>query len=246
MSWLMQGQLESTIIVSNWVNWSSFACIFSLLCPFFLLMPAILYHIFITVVRLMGRAASHITLECALQTHPNITIIGEEVCYRLKLRLPYTSVDQSNIYSSLIWIYPFVGVCSEADFEERHGLHGWCYLQACWPWLQLRCYSDSRRSDRLYSRGVFPQQNTEATTFKTINMIVLLNWLLLLIFELSGSGADRRTEWNSGKWGGWWKWRVEEEAHRAIPEAVWSSAWSDSGTADARERPTRKCPGNWS
>jgi 6-phosphofructokinase len=31
------------------------------------------------VVRLMGRAASHITLECALQTHPNIALIGEEV-----------------------------------------------------------------------------------------------------------------------------------------------------------------------
>ncbi|XP_044462539.1 pyrophosphate--fructose 6-phosphate 1-phosphotransferase subunit beta-like [Mangifera indica] len=30
-------------------------------------------------VRLMGRAASHITLECALQTQPNITVIGEEV-----------------------------------------------------------------------------------------------------------------------------------------------------------------------
>ena len=30
-------------------------------------------------VRLMGRAASHITLECALQTHPNVAIIGEEV-----------------------------------------------------------------------------------------------------------------------------------------------------------------------
>ncbi|KAK9924486.1 hypothetical protein M0R45_032852 [Rubus argutus] len=30
-------------------------------------------------VRLMGRAASHITLECALETRPNITIIGEEV-----------------------------------------------------------------------------------------------------------------------------------------------------------------------
>ncbi|CDY31232.1 BnaC08g15270D [Brassica napus] len=30
-------------------------------------------------VRLMGRAASHIMLECALQTHPNITIIGEKV-----------------------------------------------------------------------------------------------------------------------------------------------------------------------
>lgn len=35
--------------------------------------------ILLSVVRLMGRAASHITLECALQTHPNVTIIGEEV-----------------------------------------------------------------------------------------------------------------------------------------------------------------------
>jgi pyrophosphate--fructose-6-phosphate 1-phosphotransferase len=34
----------------------------------------------------MGRAASHITLECALQTHPNITIIGEEV-FEKKLTL---------------------------------------------------------------------------------------------------------------------------------------------------------------
>ena len=30
-------------------------------------------------VKLMGRSASHITLECALKTHPNITIISEEV-----------------------------------------------------------------------------------------------------------------------------------------------------------------------
>ncbi|XWS75782.1 hypothetical protein CRYUN_Cryun01aG0121700 [Craigia yunnanensis] len=30
-------------------------------------------------IKLMGRAASHITLECALQTHPNIVVIGEEV-----------------------------------------------------------------------------------------------------------------------------------------------------------------------
>ena len=30
-------------------------------------------------IKLMGRSASHITLECALQTHPNITIISEEV-----------------------------------------------------------------------------------------------------------------------------------------------------------------------
>ncbi len=30
-------------------------------------------------VKLMGRSASHVTLECALQTHPNVTLIGEEV-----------------------------------------------------------------------------------------------------------------------------------------------------------------------
>ncbi len=30
-------------------------------------------------IKLMGRSASHVTLECALQTQPNITIVGEEV-----------------------------------------------------------------------------------------------------------------------------------------------------------------------
>lgn len=40
---------------------------------------------FYAVVRLMGRAASHITLECALQTHPNITLIGEEVLTHVQL-----------------------------------------------------------------------------------------------------------------------------------------------------------------
>ncbi len=30
-------------------------------------------------IKLMGRSASHIALECALQTHPNLTFIGEEV-----------------------------------------------------------------------------------------------------------------------------------------------------------------------
>ena len=30
-------------------------------------------------IKLTGRSASHVTLECALQTHPNITLIGEEV-----------------------------------------------------------------------------------------------------------------------------------------------------------------------
>lgn len=30
-------------------------------------------------IRLMGRSASHITLECALQTHPQVALISEEV-----------------------------------------------------------------------------------------------------------------------------------------------------------------------
>ncbi|MDR2149237.1 MAG: diphosphate--fructose-6-phosphate 1-phosphotransferase [Spirochaetaceae bacterium] len=30
-------------------------------------------------IKLMGRAASHVTLECALQTHPNVCLISEEV-----------------------------------------------------------------------------------------------------------------------------------------------------------------------
>jgi pyrophosphate--fructose-6-phosphate 1-phosphotransferase len=30
-------------------------------------------------IRLMGRSASHVTLECALQTHPNVCLVGEEI-----------------------------------------------------------------------------------------------------------------------------------------------------------------------
>jgi len=33
-------------------------------------------------IKLMGRSASHVTLECALETHPNVTLIGEEVFER--------------------------------------------------------------------------------------------------------------------------------------------------------------------
>jgi len=40
------------------------------------LLSAKKYYFFI---KLMGRSASHITLECALQTHPNLALIGEEV-----------------------------------------------------------------------------------------------------------------------------------------------------------------------
>eukprot|EP01103_Thecamoeba_quadrilineata_P014831 TRINITY_DN4520_c0_g1_i1.p1 TRINITY_DN4520_c0_g1~~TRINITY_DN4520_c0_g1_i1.p1 ORF type:complete len:535 (-),score=102.28 TRINITY_DN4520_c0_g1_i1:174-1778(-) len=42
-------------------------------------------------IRLMGRSASHITLECALQTHPNIAFIGEEVEAKKKTLKQLTS-----------------------------------------------------------------------------------------------------------------------------------------------------------
>ncbi|MEI8300327.1 MAG: diphosphate--fructose-6-phosphate 1-phosphotransferase [Chlamydiota bacterium] len=35
-------------------------------------------------IKLMGRSASHIALECALQTHPNLTFIGEEIAKEKK------------------------------------------------------------------------------------------------------------------------------------------------------------------
>ncbi|KAE8075630.1 hypothetical protein FH972_014326 [Carpinus fangiana] len=54
-------------------------------------------------VRLMGRAASHITLECALETHPNIAIIGEEVPLIIFLQL--NSISFSLLFSiSIIWL----------------------------------------------------------------------------------------------------------------------------------------------
>jgi len=40
---------------------------------------AIKYWYFI---RLMGKDPSHLALECALRTHPNMTIISEECAYR--------------------------------------------------------------------------------------------------------------------------------------------------------------------
>lgn len=42
-------------------------------------------------VRLMGRSASHIALECSLQTHPNVTIISEEVAEK---KMPLKDVVQ--------------------------------------------------------------------------------------------------------------------------------------------------------
>lgn len=45
------------------------------------------YYFFI---KLMGRSASHVTLECALQTHPNLALIGEEVQEQKKTLMDLT------------------------------------------------------------------------------------------------------------------------------------------------------------
>ncbi|XVF26108.1 hypothetical protein REPUB_Repub13aG0271400 [Reevesia pubescens] len=60
-------------------------------------------------VRLMGRAASHITLECALQTHPNITIIGEEVAAK-KLTL-------KNVTDYIVDV-----ICKRAELGYNYGV----------------------------------------------------------------------------------------------------------------------------
>lgn len=39
---------------------------------------------YVHVVRLMGQSTSHVTLECALQTQPNITVISEEIFHKKK------------------------------------------------------------------------------------------------------------------------------------------------------------------
>nr|GMD83015.1 pyrophosphate--fructose 6-phosphate 1-phosphotransferase subunit beta [Ipomoea batatas] len=60
-------------------------------------------------VRLMGRAASHITLECALQTHPNVTMIGEEVFAKKQTLKSVTS-------------YIADVVCKRADLGYNYGV----------------------------------------------------------------------------------------------------------------------------
>ncbi|AQL00824.1 Pyrophosphate--fructose 6-phosphate 1-phosphotransferase subunit beta [Zea mays] len=60
-------------------------------------------------VRLMGRAASHITLECALQTHPNAALIGEEVAAKKE-----TLKNVTNYITDII--------CKRADLGYNYGV----------------------------------------------------------------------------------------------------------------------------
>lgn len=47
-------------------------------------------------IKLMGRSASHVALECALQTHPNVAIIGEEVAAK-KLTLKQVAQQLAHV-----------------------------------------------------------------------------------------------------------------------------------------------------
>ncbi len=49
-------------------------------------------------IKLMGRNASHVTLECALQTQPNITLIGEEVSEK-----EYTLAQVVEQIANVVW-----------------------------------------------------------------------------------------------------------------------------------------------
>lgn len=60
-------------------------------------------------IKLMGRAASHIALECSLQTHPNITIISEEVENEKK-----TLADITNEIADVI--------CSREKEKKNYGV----------------------------------------------------------------------------------------------------------------------------
>ena len=63
------------------------------------------YYFFI---KLMGRSASHIALECALRTHPNLTLIGEEVAAKQQ-----TLQDLTNQIAELI--------CARANAGKDYG-----------------------------------------------------------------------------------------------------------------------------
>lgn len=60
-------------------------------------------------IKLMGRSASHITLECALATHPNVALIGEEIADK-KMTL-------SDVISSITDV-----ICKRAINGKQYGL----------------------------------------------------------------------------------------------------------------------------
>jgi len=64
------------------------------------------YYFFI---KIMGRSASHLALECALKTHPNMTLIGEEIADK-KLTLAELTAQISDM------------ICKRADIGKDYGV----------------------------------------------------------------------------------------------------------------------------
>ncbi|KAJ6931861.1 hypothetical protein NC652_015139 [Populus alba x Populus x berolinensis] len=64
--------IEKYMIKEYWTTFFTVKFVFSKLLTHFIFQ----YYYFI---RLMGRKASHVALECTLQSHPNMVILGEEV-----------------------------------------------------------------------------------------------------------------------------------------------------------------------
>ncbi|XP_020596774.1 pyrophosphate--fructose 6-phosphate 1-phosphotransferase subunit alpha-like [Phalaenopsis equestris] len=90
------------------------------------------YYYFI---RLMGRKASHVALECALQSHPNMVLLGEEVTASKLTLFDITKqisdavqarADQGKFHGVLLIPEGLVESIPElyALLQEIHGLHG--------------------------------------------------------------------------------------------------------------------------
>lgn len=87
-------------------------------------------------VKMMGRTASHVTLECALQTHPNMALIGEEIANEKKTLAQVTkeiadmicerSAEGKDYGLILIpeGILEFIPECQKLIAELNTALHG--------------------------------------------------------------------------------------------------------------------------
>ena len=94
--------------------------------------------------KVMGRVASHLALEVALQTHANMTMIGEDMAnYVDKRRLDAARSDGSLDYTAY-------GICRGSSATESCGGPPWAKITAYW-FCPKACWSSSTRSRCLSS-----------------------------------------------------------------------------------------------
>ena len=60
-------------------------------------------------IKMMGRSASHVTLECAMQTHPNLALIGEDMAAR-KATLEQVTLEIADV------------ICQRAEQGKHYGV----------------------------------------------------------------------------------------------------------------------------